>query len=695
MTDDAGAPGPAVERFRRIETLFRRAGELEGAARVAFLDAECADAGERREVEELLELESTADAELGAAVESGLGLVGRALSAPDRLGPYRVAGELGRGGLGAVYLADRDDAQFEMQVAIKVVRPEVRTDDLEQRLRRERQILAGLEHPNIARILDGGTTDDGVVYLVMERVDGEPISHYCRDRGLSVDERLRLFHTVCGAVHHAHRSLVLHRDLKPSNILVTDAGVPKLLDFGIAKGLPGDEPAGAGAAPSSVEDRPGAETRPGARLLTPEYASPEQVLGQTLTTASDVYSLGVLLFELVTGHRPYDLEGLRPSEIERVVCEAEPAPARRQARDRGAAPTWGEDLDVILAKALRKEPERRYASAEQLAGDVDRYLRQLPVIARKDSLSYRARTFVRRNRFGVATAALVLAVLLSAVVVTRQQARVAERERARAEASLAAAQAQRERAEEVAGFLVDLFEINDPGRSRGETVTAREVLDQGAARIGWQLRERPQLRTTMMTTIGQVYRKLGLLEASEGLVEEALEIRRRDFDEGAPELVGGLRELGLLRWEQGEFDVALELLREALALEDRYRGPTPVYAETLQDIALVLSIRGERGQKELEEALEIRRREFGAASPEVAETLDRLAQVAYRFAELDAAEPPAREALGIRRRTFGGDHPDVAESLNNLAAIVQARGAVPDAAALFEEALEMRRRLYG
>ncbi|MEO1365636.1 MAG: serine/threonine-protein kinase, partial [Acidobacteriota bacterium] len=678
MTDGAGDAQPAVERFRRLEELFRRAGELRGAARSAFLDAECPDADERREVEELLELESTADAELGAAVESGLGLVGRALSAPDRLGPYRVAGELGRGGLGTVYLADRDDAQFEMQVAIKVVRPEVRTADLEQRLRRERQILAGLEHPNIARILDGGTTDDGVVYLVMERVDGQPISHYCRDRGLSVDERLRLFHTVCGAVHHAHRSLVLHRDLKPSNILVTDDGVPKLLDFGIAKDLPGDEPAVGDVTGA------GAETRPGARLLTPEYASPEQVLGRTLTTASDVYSLGVLLFELVTGRRPYDLEGLRPSEVERVVCEVAPAPARQQARDRGVKTTWGEDLDVILAKALRKEPERRYASAEQLAGDVDRYLRQLPVIARRDSVAYRATTFVRRNRFGVATAALVLAVLLAAVVITRQQARVAERERARAEANLASAQAQRERAEEVAGFLVDLFEINDPGRSRGETVTAREVLDQGAARIGWQLRERPQLRTTMMTTIGRVYRKLGLLDASEGLVEEALEIRRRDFDEGAPEWVGGLRELGLLRWEQGDFDVALELLREALALEDRYRGPTPVYAETLQDIALVLSIRGERGQEELEKALEIRRREFGADSPEVAETLDRLAQVAYRFGELDAAEPVAREALEYRRRTFGGDHPDVAESLNNLAAIVQARGEVPDAAALFE-----------
>ncbi|MEO1083827.1 MAG: protein kinase, partial [Acidobacteriota bacterium] len=301
---------------------------------------------------------------------------------------------------------------------------------------------------------------------------------------------------------------------------------PKLLDFGIAKGLPGDVAAAGATA--------GAETQPGARLLTPEYASPEQVLGQTLTTASDVYSLGVLLFELVTGHRPYELDGLRPSQVEQLVCEEEPAPARQQAQARGVAPTWGDDLDVILAMALRKEPGRRYASAEQLAGDVDRYLRQLPVIARKDSVPYRAAKFVRRNRLGVATAALVLTVLLAAVAVTSHQARVAERERARAEAGLASAQQQRERAEEVAGFLVDLFEINDPGRARGETVTAREVLDQGAARIGWQLRDRPQLRTTLMTTIGRVYRQLGLLEASEGLLEEALEIRRRDFDEGAP-----------------------------------------------------------------------------------------------------------------------------------------------------------------
>ncbi|MEM1182283.1 MAG: serine/threonine-protein kinase [Acidobacteriota bacterium] len=682
---------PTVDRFHRLEALFRRASELDPAIRSEFLAVECAEDVElREEVEELLALESTAESQLGAAVDSGLDLLAIASPLPDRLGPYRLVGELGKGGLGTVFLAERDDAQFEMEVAIKVVRPEMRTPDLEHRLRRERQILAGLEHPNIARILDGGTTEAGVVYLVMERVEGEPIHHFCRRGGLSVRRKLELFRKVCDAVHYAHRSLVLHRDIKPSNILVTEDGTPKLLDFGIAKGLAVDRHKVAGA-----DSGGGAETLPGAGLLTPEYASPEQVLGQPLTTASDVYSLGALLYELVTGRRPYALEGLRPSQVEAVVCELVPPPARERAADGGLAPDWGGDLDLILAMALRKEPDRRYASVEQLAGDIDRYLREMPVIARRDSLPYRAVKFVRRNRLGVLVALTVLTILLGAVAVTSHQARVAERERARAEASLELAQEERERAEEVADFLVDLFEINDPGRARGESVTAREVLDQGARRLRWQLRNRPELRTLMLSTIGRVYRQIGLLDASETLIEETLSVRRRDLDADSPELIEALREFGLLRWEQAELNESLALLREALALEGQARGLTPAYAEILQDVALVLSDRGESGRTELERALEIRRREFGDGSAQMADTEDRLAQVAYREGDLARAETLARRALEGRRRSLGDVHPELAASLNNLAAILQAQGQFADADLLSLEALEMRRRLYG
>ncbi|MEM8933758.1 MAG: serine/threonine-protein kinase, partial [Acidobacteriota bacterium] len=576
-----------VERFRRLDELFEHVSALPADQQAARLDAECADdPALRAEVAALLDVDDSAETLLGGVIEAGLGWLSDGPPPPERLGPYRVVEEIGRGGLGTVYLAERDDAEFQMQVAIKVVRPEVRTPELEHRLLRERQILAGLEHPNIAHILDGGTTEDGAPFLVMERIEGEPITSHCRRHGLSIRDQLELFRAVCDAVHYAHRNLVLHRDLKPSNILVTDGGVPKLLDFGIAKVLHGDTPA------VFATDTP-TLTRPGTRLLTPEYASPEQVLGRPLTTASDVYSLGVLLFELLTGERPYRIDDPRPSEIERVVCGVEPERPRDVLWRRDERPLWGEDLDTIVAMALRKEPERRYASVEQLAEDLRRYSGDLPVLARRDSLGYRTTKFFRRHRVPVVAAALVLTTLLTAVVVTTFQARVAEHES--------------ERAEMVADFLVDLFEISDPSRSRGATVTAREVLDQGARRLGWQLRDRPLLRTTLMTTIGRVYRQLGLLDASDELLTEALDVRRRDLPEGAPDVVIGLRELGLLRWEQGALDESEALLREALSIERRHRGDSPSSSEILQDLAALLGERGDSAARGLlDEALAIR-----------------------------------------------------------------------------------------
>ncbi|MEM6793123.1 MAG: serine/threonine-protein kinase [Acidobacteriota bacterium] len=711
-----------AERFRRLETLFVRASELAGEARREFLAAECADdPALRSEVEALLAAEPAAEAQVSAAVASGLRLLSAEPGAPpQRFGPYRLVGELGRGGLGTVYLAERDDAQFEMQVAIKVVRPELRTPELVRRLRQERQILAALKHPNIARILDGGTTEDGVVYLVMEKIDGEPIDRYCRRLRLSARRRLELFISVCGAVHHAHRSLVLHRDLKASNILVTEEGVPKLLDFGIAKGLEGEsspapesdplgEPDGEArvtssppsAGPGAGSEGParrgsGVETLEGERLLTPEYASPEQLLGEPLTTASDVYSLGVLLYELITGARPHALEGLSLEEAKRAVREQTPPPASERARALGGeSGRWGGDLDAILAMALRREPERRYASAEGLAGDLERYLVHLPVLARPDTLPYRVGKFARRNRLGVVAASLVMAILVAAVAVTGSQARIAQRERARAEQSLAIAERQREKAEEVAEFLVDIFELSDPGRARGETVTAREVLDLGARRIDGQLRERPLLRTALMSTIGRVYRQLGLLEPSEELLSEALAIQRRDLEPGDPERISVLQELAMVHLERGEADRALGLLREALDLEDRFRGPTPAYAELLQSLATVLDEQGQSGRSELERALEIRRRSFGEGSAEVAETLDRLGHAAYLEGEIEEAETLTRQALSDRRDALGADHPDVARSLNNLAAALLARGEAREASELFAEALTLRRRLYG
>ncbi len=398
------------ERWEQIKPLLSAALDRPPAERAALLTDACAgDAALRAELESLIAAHEEAGAFLDTpAVPHPLQV---AEAPPDtsqaglRIGPYEVVRELGHGGMGVVYLAARADHAYDKQVAIKLVRGAFVDAYLAERFRDERQILASLNHPCIAHLLDGGTTPDGMPYLVMEHVEGEPIDAYCEQRGLSTRQRLALFRQVCDAVHYAHRNLVIHRDLKPSNILVTPEGTPKLLDFGIAKLVRRDMHAEATV-----------------RSFTPDYASPEQVRGEPITTASDVYTLGVLLYFLLTQRKPYRVTD-DPLEQARVICEDEPAEPRTVARD----------LDTIVLKALRKEPERRYSSVEQFSTDIGRYLNGLPVLAAPDTLRYRAAKFVRRHTLGVASAAALFLMLAGATGVTTWQARVANRERERAE----------------------------------------------------------------------------------------------------------------------------------------------------------------------------------------------------------------------------------------------------------------------
>jgi non-specific serine/threonine protein kinase/serine/threonine-protein kinase len=456
----------ANELDARAAELARQTLQIDPARRTEFIRQACGDDPTlRTKVESLL----ASEAEVEAST------ITHSASIPDleqRVGPYKLIRELGRGGMGVVYLAERDDASFHQRVAIKLVRRGMEYDEVIRRFRHERQILASLDHPNIARLLDGGTTEDGVPFFVMEYIEGEPMDDYCHDRNLSVAGRLKLFRAVCAAVHYAHQNLVIHRDLKPGNILITKEGVPKLLDFGIAKILD----------PESF-DLTAARTATWARPMTPAYASPEQVRGLPLTTSSDVYSLGVILYELLTGQRPYEVRGTSHRDIEKIVCEVEPErPSlvrreterksegekerkrdgemeRRRENAIGAvspslSPSFSPslshsfspslclsfspsqlrgDLDNIVLMALRKEPQRRYASAEQLAEDIRRHQEGLPVIARPNTFSYIAAKFIRRNRAAVAAAALVLIALIGGVIATTWQARVARAERARAE----------------------------------------------------------------------------------------------------------------------------------------------------------------------------------------------------------------------------------------------------------------------
>ena len=663
------------DRWQEIQGLFQQAVDLDAAAQAQWLDEACGgDRALRDEVAALLEAERRAGA--GGFISDVIGRAARDLAADqpsrvgERVGPYRLLRELGHGGMGTVYLAERADEQYHAQVAIKFVRDAGVSGELERRLRAERQILAGLTHPNIAWLLDGGTAADGTPYLVMEYVDGEPIDAWCDGRGLGLEGRLALFQRVCTAVQYAHQGLVVHRDLKPSNILVTADGTPKLVDFGIAKLLAGGD----------------ADTTGTLRLLTPAYGAPEQARGARITVATDVYSLGAVLFKLLTGRTPIDLGGATPGEIERRIAEdAPPAPSAVAER-----PEWRRrlrgDLDTIVLKALRKEPERRYASVEQLAEDLRRHTQRLPVLARPDTLAYRAGRFVRRHRAGVGAVA-VLVVLLAAfgAIMSVQASRLAR---------------ERDTAGQVSGFLVSLFSVVDPARSRGDSVTAREVLDSGAARIRAQLAGRPQLQARLLAVMSETYEALGLYPRAMELAREALELRRRQLGERDRAFAASLGQVAGLQYELGHMDSAVTLYEQRLELTRDLYGPTHLeVATSLTDLAHALRAHGEYAPAEARgrEAVELFRRvaRTDTARMFLADAMSNLAQVFHFRGKLAEADSLYRESLALRRELHDSLHPSISESLNNLAGVLFDRGQRDSALAMYRQALALDERLNG
>lgn len=705
------------ERWQRVEALLDEALEREPSTRDAWLDGACGDDADlRRSVGDLL----SAGEEAGTFMESnGLEPVARLRDAVVRVheqrqaekefvgkqvGPYRVIRRLGKGGMGQVFLAVRDDQSFTRHVALKIIRSGMDTEDILHRFKTEQRILGSLSHANIARLLDAGTTPEGLSYLVMEYIEGVPITKYCEANDLSIRDRLELFRSVCGAVHYAHQNLVVHRDLKPGNILVSADGVPRLLDFGIAKVLNRNLPGY--AMPM---------TRPEVRVMTPEYASPEQMRGMFVTTASDVYQLGVLLYELLTGSRPYQTAGLTRAEIEQLVCETEPE--RPSTAVTTATPDTGEsvrkpratsvdvrggridrlrrmlagDLDRIVLMALRKEPSRRYQSADQLAEDIRRYLEGLPVRAQSDAWAYRAAKFVRRHRVGVAASSVAAVLLMVVAVIALRFAVVTSAQAERVQ--LAAA-----RTEQVRQFLVNLFEVADPENARGRQVTARELLEEGAARVERELSDQPDVQAEMFAVIGTVYRQLGLYEEAEPFLERSLTMRRSLYGDEHPTVAASLFDLGELRVWQGRLDVAEDLHREALEIRKATLGEDDlVTATSLNGLGVVISERGRYTEAEplFREALTIREDELGDGDPSVAETIANLAWVLHDDGRYDEAEIQYRRAIAIQRRVLGEDHPDVATTTNNLAALLFDTGQYDAAEPLFREVLNLRTRLYG
>ncbi len=688
---------PPSDPWHKIDRLFARALDRPPDERAAFLNEACDDETVRHAVEDLLaasERDALLDKPL--AERSGAfweGFATDVAPAPSfegqRAGPYRLMHEIGRGGMGVVYLAERADGHFEQRVAVKLLRRESFAEDLARRFAQERQILASLQHPNIARLYDGGVTEDGLPYLAMEHVEeGRPLDAYCEAEGCSFEERLRLFLTVVRAVQHAHQHLIIHRDLKPSNILVTPGGEPKLLDFGLAKLLEESAEGTLAAYPTQ-------------RWMTLQYASPEQVRGEALTTASDTYQLGLILYELLTEQRPYDVEGRTPSEAERVICETEPArPSTAVAAEASEAhfahsarlrKKLKGDLDTIILKALRKDPARGYASAETLADDLERYLEGRPISARPDTLGYRMGKFVQRHRIGVAAAALVFLSLVAGIAGTAWQAQRAADEARRAEA-------ERDKAEQVTNFLVDVFEVADPGEARGDTVTARELLARGAARIRSELMGQPEVQASMMTALGRVHRQLGLYDEALPLLEDALETRQNHLRPPHPDLAESLYELGVLHQQQGDHERADALLTEALGIRERlFEAPHPALAAALYQLGLTARARSDydRAEDLLRQSLSMHQALYGNAHQRVPSSQFELAMTLHDQGHYEKAFALLQEAVATYRSLPGETTPAYAASLHALAGFYDAQRSHAVAESLHREALTVRRALHG
>lgn len=700
------------ERFQKAISILDDALDLPHAERERFLERACGgDTDLRRSVDALLTADSKSGGVLDRPVESYVGAMGVSPpvtpvepgSVPDayaRLGPYRVIGAHAHGGMGTVYLAERADRQFEQRVAIKFVRQGADSEDARRRFLIERQILARLDHPNIARLLDGGVAADGRPWFAMEFVEGEPITTFCDERRLDVAARLRLFSDVCEAVRYAHQNLVVHRDIKPSNILVTVDGRVKLLDFGIAKLLES-------ATDKMVDTVP--ETRTGLRLLTPEYAAPEQIRGDPITTATDVYALGTVLYELLTGHRVHRIVTHSAIEIERIVCETEPerpsavvsqpvegnvrngldrsaegVSARRGTEPRALRRILAGDLDTIVLKALEKVPQRRYASAEALLEDLRRHDAGLPLRARPDSFTYRTRKFMRRHRLGVVASAAIAVTIIAGITASLMQARETA--------------AEAEKAREVKEFVVNLFRVADPAQSGGRDVTARELLDRGVARVDSALGRQPEVQQELLSVLGTIHRDLAMYERADTLLQRALDLARRTFGPDHPEAAARLVDLGTVRRWQARLPAAESLYRDGLRIQRRTLGDGhPMVLATLANLADILELQGRYAASESlhREVLKQNVKQLGPSHRTVASDLARLAWLlSDKQLNLAAADSAMREAIAIYERELERDHPEYVAARHFLAAIRREQGRLAESESLLSEVLTVRRRLY-
>jgi serine/threonine protein kinase/tetratricopeptide (TPR) repeat protein len=601
------------------------------------------------------------------------------------IGPYRIVREINRGGMGTVFEAIRDDAEYSKRVAIKLIRSDLRGSAIVRRFRRERQILAALDHPNIAHLLDGGIAPDSRPYFVIEFVDGIAIDKYCDAHSLTIRERIVLFIDVCSAVQYAHRNLVIHRDIKPGNVLVSSDGVPKLLDFGVAKLLEGDDDS-----PDLTAD---------ARFLTPEYASPEQLRGDRVSTLSDVYSLGLVLYVLLAGRLPFEADPKSPLRIERILTTeprrpsaAVSEPAARARGDSGAARLrrrLAGELDNIALTAIRTEPTRRYASPQDLADDLRRYLDGRVVLAQADTAGYRLKKFVRRNSVAVAAAALIVISLAGGLLASLVEARRAQRESAKEQ--------------QVTTFLQRMIGEADPrwpaaGARTGPNTTVLDAINRAAGRIGNELSGQPDVEATIRRTIGTTYTGLGLTDSAEPHLRIALALDRLSDRKPTRALAEDLQDLGAVRIVKGDYREGTSLLREAIrdyaAIGDTLSAS---FANAANDLSTGLARQGNQIAAEslAVRAVALYRRNYGDSHASVAMAFSNLATIRNSLGDLPGAEHYLRESLAAFDRAGGRDYVERGVLMANFGILRKWAGAYRESDSLLSQAIGIMTRTAG
>ncbi|WP_337871647.1 serine/threonine-protein kinase [Ignavibacterium sp.] len=682
-------------RLNRIKDLFDKSVSLNQNERESFLNNECGDDIDiKNEVISLINslniTEDFLEQPLTISEQEKVNFVDPYIG--KQIGNYIIDGEAGVGGMGIVYSGKRNDKEFEQKVAIKILKHGITSEYLSKRFQIERQTLANLQHPNIARLLDGGRTIDGLPYLVMEYIDGIPITQYCSENKLSLEQKLNVFRKVCSAVQYAHQNLVIHRDLKPGNILITKNANVKLLDFGIAK-LIGED----------LADYTDGLTKTGVWHLTPEYASPEQIKGEKITTASDVYSLGVLLYQILTGIQPYRITNNSPVVINKIITEEKIQKPSEKVKDKSAAHTESKlflndkisnqlkgDLDNIVSKAMSKDPLRRYASVEQFSEDIRRHLTGLPVIAQKDTTGYRLKKFIQRHKVGFVLSIGFIVFLIASMIAIIWQANVAasERDNAKNEA---------EKVETVNSFLLEMLSSVDPTEV-GRDVKVYDVLKKASAYVGQKFSSHPEIEALLRKTIGKTLVNLSEYDEAEVHLLKSLELNNKVFGNKSYQSAESLHELALYYHWVGDLSSSDSLYKESIRIfRMNPDSPPRAIASTLNDFATLLQDQShfKESLTYLYEAYNIFTKNFGLNDRDVASTANNIAMSLEAVNDLDGALEYYNKSLEFYLKNYGTERPEVSTIYNNLSYIYISKNDFATAESYFKKSLDLKIKTLG